>query len=159
MRVSVTATNCTTHAINRRRDAEHRYNPVAVDRLPQPHTTFDSGKSTLRFYLGDCLDILSRLPPGSLDAIVTSPPYNLGIRYRSYDDTMPRDEYLKWTGEWVARAATALAPGGSMFLQRRRQAVRSLDGDRRRPGRASTSEAAEHHPLDQVDRHREGGRG
>jgi site-specific DNA-methyltransferase (adenine-specific) len=87
-----------------------------VDQLPQPHTTFDSGRSTLRFYHGDCLDILNRLPAGSLDSIVTSPPYNLGIRYRSYDDTMPRDEYLKWTGEWVALAAAALAPDGSMFL-------------------------------------------
>ena len=87
-----------------------------MDHLPRPHTTFDAGQSTLRFYLGDCLDILSRIPPASIDAIVTSPPYNLGIRYRSYDDTMPRVEYLKWTGEWVARAAAALAPDGSMFL-------------------------------------------
>ena len=89
---------------------------MLVDRLPQPHTTFDAGRCTSRFYLGDCLDILGRLPAGSLDSIVTSPPYNLGIRYRSYDDTIPRDKYLKWTGEWVARAAAALAPGGSMFL-------------------------------------------
>ena len=29
---------------------------------------------------------------GSVDVIVTSPPYNLGIRYRTYDDTMPRRE-------------------------------------------------------------------
>jgi site-specific DNA-methyltransferase (adenine-specific) len=47
---------------------------------------------------------------------VTSPPYNLGVRYRSYDDTLPREKYLEWTGDWVARAATALAPDGSMFL-------------------------------------------
>jgi site-specific DNA-methyltransferase (adenine-specific) len=30
-------------------------------------------------------------------AIVTSPPYNLGIRYRTYDDTIPRSRYLEWT--------------------------------------------------------------
>jgi site-specific DNA-methyltransferase (adenine-specific) len=87
-----------------------------VERLPDSHTTFDSGRSTLRFYLGDCVDVLGRIASASLDAIITSPPYNLGIRYRSYDDTIPRDEYLKWTGEWVALAAAALAPGGSMFL-------------------------------------------
>ena len=84
--------------------------------LPEPHTTLKAGRATFRFYLGDCLDILERLPRRSIDAIVTSPPYNLGIRYRSYDDTIPREQYLKWTGDWVARAAAALTPGGSLFL-------------------------------------------
>jgi len=87
-----------------------------VTRLPAPHTTLKSGGTTFRFYLGDCLDVLGRLPAASLDAIVTSPPYNLGIRYRTYDDTMPRDEYLAWTGAWVARAKAALTAEGSLFL-------------------------------------------
>jgi site-specific DNA-methyltransferase (adenine-specific) len=56
------------------------------------------------------------MAPGSIDVIVTSPPYNLGIRYESYDDTIPREAYLKWSGEWIRRAALALAPGGSLFL-------------------------------------------
>jgi site-specific DNA-methyltransferase (adenine-specific) len=85
-------------------------------RFPPPHTTLKYGRSTLRFYLGDCLDLLDHLPAGSIDAIVTSPPYNLGIQYRTYDDTIPRDRYLAWTGEWVRRAAGALSPGGSLFL-------------------------------------------
>jgi site-specific DNA-methyltransferase (adenine-specific) len=87
-----------------------------VPRFPPPHTSLESGGSTFRFYLGDCLDLLERLPPGSLDAIVTSPPYNLGIQYRTYDDTIPRDRYLAWTGEWIKRAAGALSPSGSLFL-------------------------------------------
>ena len=87
-----------------------------MTRIPRPHTSFTAGRSTYRFYLGDCLPILERLPAGSLDAIVTSPPYNLGIRYRSYDDTIPRGRYLEWTGEWVQRAAAALAADGSLFL-------------------------------------------
>ena len=87
-----------------------------MPRPPSPHTTLKFGRATLRFYLGDCLDVLGALPAASLDSIVTSPPYNLGIKYRSYDDTMPRGNYLEWTGEWVARAAAAMAPGASMFL-------------------------------------------
>jgi site-specific DNA-methyltransferase (adenine-specific) len=62
------------------------------------------------------VDLLGRLPPGSIDVIVTSPPYNLGIQYRSYDDTMPREEYLEWTARWVRCASAVLAPGGSLFL-------------------------------------------
>ena len=87
-----------------------------VSRPPQPHISLTSRRACYRFYLGDCLDVLESLPAGSIDAIVTSPPYNLGIRYRSYDDTMPRDRYLEWTGEWIRRAAKALAPDGSLFL-------------------------------------------
>lgn len=85
-------------------------------RFPEPHTSFKIGRATFRFYLGDCVDVLGRLPEGSVDAIVTSPPYNLGIRYRSYDDTIPRDDYLEWTGSWVSRAARALGSDGSLFL-------------------------------------------
>ena len=87
-----------------------------MPRFPQPHTTFKSGRATFRFYLGDSLEVLDKLGEGSVDAIVTSPPYNLGINYRSYEDTLPRGEYLEWTGEWVRRAARALAVDGSLFL-------------------------------------------
>jgi site-specific DNA-methyltransferase (adenine-specific) len=81
-----------------------------------PYATIAAGRATLRFFHGDCLAILPELRPGSLAAIVTSPPYNLGIRYRSYADTLPRDRYLRWTGEWVAAAARTLASDGSLFL-------------------------------------------
>jgi len=87
-----------------------------VTRLPKPYITLHSRGATLRFYLGNSIDILPRLPEHSIDAIVTSPPYNLGIRYRTYDDTMPRTRYLEWTSEWVRLAAQTLSPGGSLFL-------------------------------------------
>jgi site-specific DNA-methyltransferase (adenine-specific) len=60
--------------------------------------------------------VLPALDRASIDAVVTSPPYNLGIRYRSYEDTMPREDYLRWTGQWVREVAAVLAPGGSLFL-------------------------------------------
>jgi len=87
-----------------------------VLRFPPPQASIKSGRATYRFYLGDCLAVLDRIPPGSIDVIVTSPPYNLGVQYRTYDDTLPRAEYLDWTGEWVRRAAAVLAPHGSLFL-------------------------------------------
>ena len=87
-----------------------------MPRLPKPHTTFKSGHASFRFYLGDSVEILGTFAAGSISAVVTSPPYNLGIRYRSYDDTLPRDRYLTWTSEWIGTAARALAPDGSLFL-------------------------------------------
>ena len=68
------------------------------------------------FYLADCIDVFSHLPAASIDVIVTSPPYNLGIRYNRYQDTLSQGEYLKWTDEWVAAAARVLRPNGSLFL-------------------------------------------
>jgi len=84
--------------------------------LPKPHTQIDTGRSTLRFYLADCLDVLRGVAPSDISVIVTSPPYNLGVRYRSYDDTLPRDRYLDWTDAWTKAAARAIGPKGSLFL-------------------------------------------
>ncbi len=75
-----------------------------------------AGSAALRFFLGDSLELLLELPEESVSVIVTSPPYNLGIKYRSYDDRMPRDKYLDWTRKWIAAAARVLEPTGSLFL-------------------------------------------
>ncbi len=72
--------------------------------------------AALRFYHADCLDVFTQLPAHSVDVIVTSPPYNLGIRYGTYQDTLSRSEYLAWTNRWVAAAARVLAADGSLFL-------------------------------------------
>jgi site-specific DNA-methyltransferase (adenine-specific) len=83
---------------------------------PRPYDTLTASRATLRFYHADCLTLLPTLPAGSVSAIVTSPPYNLGIRYRTYADSLPSERYLKWTGEWVEAASRLLAPDGSLFL-------------------------------------------
>jgi site-specific DNA-methyltransferase (adenine-specific) len=72
--------------------------------------------SVSRFYLSDCVELLDRMPSGSVDVIVTSPPYNLGIRYSTYEDTLSQAEYLRWTGVWARAAARVLKRDGSLFL-------------------------------------------
>jgi site-specific DNA-methyltransferase (adenine-specific) len=84
--------------------------------LPGPYSQLTTPRGTLRFYLADCLDIFNALGPGVVSAIVTSPPYNLGIRYRSYHDSLPRERYLQWTGDWIAGARRVLHDKGSLFL-------------------------------------------
>jgi site-specific DNA-methyltransferase (adenine-specific) len=85
-------------------------------RLLKPYAQISRGARALRFYLGDAVDVVRLLPPGSIDLVVTSPPYNLGIQYRSYDDGRPREEYLRWTDEWVGAVAATLATDGALFL-------------------------------------------
>ena len=38
-------------------------------------------------YHGDCLDILRGMEAGSIDAVVTDPPYGINLQYASYVDT------------------------------------------------------------------------
>ena len=104
-------------------------------RLPKPYAELVRGRTRLRFFHGDAIEILNALGAGSIDAIVTSPPYNLGIQYRSYDDGRPRSEYLEWTGDWIQAARRALARGRLPVPERRRQTEGSVDGARRGAGR------------------------
>jgi len=84
--------------------------------LLKPYDTVKFGSKTSLFYLADCLEVFRQRPAGSVDVIVTSPPYNLGIQYNQYQDTLSRSEYLLWTNTWVAEAARVLRPDGSLFL-------------------------------------------
>ena len=43
--------------------------------------------SEVTLYLGDCLDVMRGMPDKSVDAIITDPPYGIGLSYASYDDT------------------------------------------------------------------------
>jgi site-specific DNA-methyltransferase (adenine-specific) len=76
-----------------------------------------SRKATLEFYGEDCVEGMKRrLEPGSVDVVVTSPPYNLGIAYRNYRDDLPRQEYLDWTRTWSKAVRQVLSDDGSFFL-------------------------------------------
>ena len=64
----------------------------------------------------DCIKGMSRLLDASVDLVVTSPPYNLGISYGKYSDHQDRQSYLSWCGEWAAQIRRILKPDGSFFL-------------------------------------------
>jgi site-specific DNA-methyltransferase (adenine-specific) len=59
---------------------------------------------------------MARLREESVDLVVTSPPYNLGIRYGKFSDTQERQSYLSWCGEWAAQIQRVLKSSGSFFL-------------------------------------------
>jgi site-specific DNA-methyltransferase (adenine-specific) len=69
-----------------------------------------------RIVLADCLAGMAVLPPDSIDVCVTSPPYNIGVAYRTYRDRMPRAAYLEWLGEVGRAIHRVLRPAGSFFL-------------------------------------------
>ena len=74
---------------------------LRASRPDRPRYDFTVGKSRIRLYHGDSVAVLPSIAPQTVSVVVTSPPYNLGIKYRSYSDDMPRAEYLNWTDRWI----------------------------------------------------------
>lgn len=65
---------------------------------------------------GDCLKVLPTLQEKFFDLVVTSPPYNLGIAYSTFQDTAPRDEFLAWCKAWAAEVKRVMKDDASFFL-------------------------------------------
>jgi site-specific DNA-methyltransferase (adenine-specific) len=86
--------------------------------MDRPYTRIPTGRGrTIALWCEDAVDGLGRrLPPGAVDVVVTSPPYNLGVAYRSYADARPRAEYLAWMGSVRDAVDRILTPSGSFFL-------------------------------------------
>jgi site-specific DNA-methyltransferase (adenine-specific) len=81
----------------------------------QPYAAVENPHA--RLYLMDCIEGMRNvLEPGSVSAVVTSPPYNIGVRYRTYQDSKPREEYLEWIERVVTEIVRVLEPEGSFFL-------------------------------------------
>jgi site-specific DNA-methyltransferase (adenine-specific) len=78
--------------------------------------TFSKGGATNEHILEDCFLGMDAMPPGCADVVVTSPPYNIGVQYGMYDDTVDRASYLDWLEEWAVKVKRVLDPRGSLFL-------------------------------------------
>lgn len=59
---------------------------------------------------------MSKLRPKSVDLVVTSPPYNLGIKYSAYKDDQAREAYLAWCLSWGEAVKRVLKDDGALFL-------------------------------------------
>ena len=56
---------------------------------------------SVTIYNADCRDVLPTLGQGSIDLVLTDPPYNVGYHYASYKDAMPDAEYFTWLAEII----------------------------------------------------------
>lgn len=65
----------------------------------------------------DCIEGMRRfIVDKEVDVIVTSPPYNIGVKYNRYDDTISRGRYLDWMEEVAKESKRILSDKGSFFL-------------------------------------------
>ena len=65
---------------------------------------------------GDCLEVFKRIPAETVNLAVTSPPYNLGIDYATYNDKKVYQEYLDWLKNVWRETMRTLVPGGRFAL-------------------------------------------
>ena len=64
----------------------------------------------------DCIDWMNSQAEKSIQCIITSPPYNLDIKYGTYQDDLPRDGYLKWLNDVAVAMKQVLTDDGQVFL-------------------------------------------
>jgi len=71
---------------------------------------------TGKIFNGNCVDEMSKMPENSIDLVVTSPPYNVGIDYDTHDDRMSMDEYWQFTKDWLTQALRVLKSDGRIAI-------------------------------------------
>ncbi len=72
---------------------------------------------TSKFFCGDCLiGMKNSLEDNSIDIVVTSPPYNIGINYNTYRDELSKKDYLLWLKQVSGEIKRVLKDDGSYFL-------------------------------------------
>ena len=79
-------------------------------------------------YEGDALELLPQVPDGSVDLIVTDPPFAIDFKAQRLNynrkgsnvlegyQEIPEEEYGEFTRQWIGEAERVLAPTGSMYI-------------------------------------------
>ena len=108
-------------------------------------------KWTGKVHQGDCIELMDKMPVGSVDVIVTSPPYNLknstgnGMKdgrggkwevaelangYKTHGDDMPHDEYVEWQRACLRAMMRVLREDGAIYYNHKRRVQNGLLQDR-----------------------------
>jgi len=96
-------------------DAAPRHVPSTGSAKLKPAS--EASDPDTRLYVGDCRDILANLPDkGRVDLIFADPPFNWDVPYDGWRDGMPRQQYEKFTFEWLDGCIEALAPHGALWV-------------------------------------------
>jgi site-specific DNA-methyltransferase (adenine-specific) len=65
---------------------------------------------------GDCIKVMAEMPEASVDLIVTSPPYGVGIAYDTFNDDLEFEQYKVFSASWLREAYRVLKDDGRIAL-------------------------------------------
>tara|TARA_A100001035_G_scaffold229285_1_gene190878 strand:+ start:31011 stop:31769 length:759 start_codon:yes stop_codon:yes gene_type:complete len=68
----------------------------------------------IKYYNGDCLEVMKELPDSYIDLCISSPPYNIYKKYNTYKDN--RLDYIDWQIEVWNTVCKKLKDNGHLFL-------------------------------------------
>jgi len=71
--------------------------------------------NSISIYNDDILKV-DAIENDSIDLIVTSPPYDVDIKYETYNDNIPYGQYLEFTRKWLARCHNFAKRDGRLCL-------------------------------------------
>ena len=104
-----------------------------------------------KIHVGDCVDLMGKMPVGSIDVVVTSPPYNIknstgnGLKngsggkwpqagllkgYAAHDDAMPHDQYVAGQRKCLKAMMRILREDGAIFYNHKWRIQSGLLQDR-----------------------------
>lgn len=69
----------------------------------------------VEIYVGDCRGVVPTIKQ-QYNMIFADPPFNWGRNYDLWDDSISRNDYLKFTNEWIDVCEQALLPGGAFWV-------------------------------------------
>lgn len=75
--------------------------------------------------LGDCVTAIEEGKIPKVDCIVTSPPYNVNLGYKTYNDELDDNVYVEWLCNVFTHLLTVLKDDGHIFL--------NIDGTNAKP--------------------------
>jgi site-specific DNA-methyltransferase (adenine-specific) len=84
-----------------------------------------ASRNGARLLEGDCLEMLGKLEPESVDAIITDPPYGIGFQHERWDSSAireaaaraghdrlnPNEAFEAWCRIWAAECQRVMKPG------------------------------------------------
>ena len=65
---------------------------------------------------GDCVEVMKTLPEGSIDLVVTSCPYGVGIAYDVHEDDVEFEDYKVFSRNWLTQVYRVLKDDGRIAL-------------------------------------------
>lgn len=77
----------------------------------------DIEKVLNKFIVGDCIDVMEKLPKKFVDLLVVDPPYNLAKDYHGNKfNRKSQDEYREYTIEWLEKVIPLLKDTASIYV-------------------------------------------